>query len=147
MSKILYNYDQETGEFLSSLKAQINPISSEKKGKDVYFERAYATDKKPPKVKKNEVAVFNGKGWDIKTDFRGVVFFNKSGDISEIINIDECVPNDCSLTLPELNYQEKRRLEYPPFEDYLDGVVKNDQKQIQDYINRCLAVKAKYPKE
>lgn len=44
-------------------------------------------------------------------------------------------------------YKEKRRAEYPPMEDYLDGVVKNDQQQIQQYIQACLAVKAKYPKE
>jgi len=36
--------------------------------------------------------------------------------------------------------------EYPDFRLYLDGVVKNDQQQIQDYIDACLAVKAKYPK-
>lgn len=40
-----------------------------------------------------------------------------------------------------------RRLTYPDFRDYLDGVVKGDQDQIQAYIDACLAVKAKYPKE
>lgn len=30
--------------------------------------------------------------------------------------------------------------------DYLDGVVKGDQAQIDKYIADCLAVKAKYPK-
>jgi hypothetical protein len=39
----------------------------------------------------------------------------------------------------------KRQKEYPPITDYLDGVVKNDQMQIQTYIDACLAVKAKYP--
>lgn len=45
-----------------------------------------------------------------------------------------------------LPYSEKRRSEYPPIEDYVDGVVKGDQSQIDDYIAKCLAVKAKYPK-
>ena len=36
--------------------------------------------------------------------------------------------------------------EYPPITDYIDGVVKGDQEQIQAYIDACLAVKAKYPK-
>jgi hypothetical protein len=36
--------------------------------------------------------------------------------------------------------------EYPPIEEYIDGVVKGDQSQIDEYINKCLAVKAKYPK-
>lgn len=39
-----------------------------------------------------------------------------------------------------------RAKEYPPIEDYLDGVVKGDELQINKYINDCLAVKAKYPK-
>lgn len=44
-------------------------------------------------------------------------------------------------------YKAKRAAEYPPVADYLDAVVKGDQAQIQKYIDDCLAVKAKYPKE
>jgi hypothetical protein len=47
----------------------------------------------------------------------------------------------------ELTYAQKRAAEYPPVTDYLDGVVKGDQAQIDAYIAACLAVKAKYPKE
>ena len=43
-------------------------------------------------------------------------------------------------------YTELRRLEYPPMSDYLDGVVKGDQAQIDAYIAACQAVKDKYPK-
>lgn len=43
-------------------------------------------------------------------------------------------------------YKYKRAAEYPPMTDYLDGVVKGDQAQIDKYIADCLAVKAKYPK-
>ena len=43
-------------------------------------------------------------------------------------------------------YQRKRAAEYPPITDYLDGVVKGDQAQIDAYIAACQAVKAKYPK-
>jgi hypothetical protein len=39
-----------------------------------------------------------------------------------------------------------RANEYPPMTDYLDGVVKQDQTQIDKYIADCLAIKAKYPK-
>ena len=45
-----------------------------------------------------------------------------------------------------LTYAEKRASEYPPMTDYLDGVVKGDQAQIDKYITACLAVKTKYPK-
>ena len=43
-------------------------------------------------------------------------------------------------------YKYKRELEYPDFRDYIDGIVKGDDAQVQAYIDACLAVKAKYPK-
>ena len=43
-------------------------------------------------------------------------------------------------------YIAKRASEYPPITDYIDGVVKGDQEQIDKYIADCLAVKAKYKK-
>ena len=45
-----------------------------------------------------------------------------------------------------LQYKRARSAEYPDFKDYLDGIVKNDQEQIDAYIAACLAVKEKYPK-
>jgi len=43
-------------------------------------------------------------------------------------------------------YIAKRASEYPPITDWLDGMVKGDQAQIDKYIADCLAVKAKYKK-
>jgi len=43
-------------------------------------------------------------------------------------------------------YINKRRAEYPPIEDYLDGIVKGDTAQVDKYISDCQAVKVKYPK-
>jgi len=43
-------------------------------------------------------------------------------------------------------YIAKRQAEYPPMTDWIDGVVKGDQAQIDKYIADCQAVKAKYPK-
>ena len=43
-------------------------------------------------------------------------------------------------------YIAKRQREYPPFTDYLDGIAKGNQAQINKYIADCQAVKAKYPK-
>jgi hypothetical protein len=43
-------------------------------------------------------------------------------------------------------YKEKRAAEYPSFIDYLDGIVKGDDAQVQAYIDACNAVKNKYPK-
>jgi len=43
-------------------------------------------------------------------------------------------------------YIAKRASKYPPITDYIDGVVKGDQAQIDKYIADCLAVKARFPK-
>ena len=45
-----------------------------------------------------------------------------------------------------LEYQRLRVHEYPDMADYLDGIVKGDQAQVDAYIAACLAVKEKYPK-
>ena len=44
------------------------------------------------------------------------------------------------------DYARKRQAEYPDIYDYIDGVVKDDQEQINKYIADCQAVKDKYPK-
>ena len=43
-------------------------------------------------------------------------------------------------------YKAKRAAEYPSYTDYLDGIVKGDNAQVQAYIDACNAVKNKYPK-
>jgi hypothetical protein len=71
-------------------------------------------------------------------------------------NLDIAQPTEAQLNAFEAQANEVERLnlvkanranEYPDFKEYLDGIVKGDDAQIQKYINYCLAVKAKYPKE
>lgn len=72
-----------------------------------------------------------------------VVFDATTGTYEEL----PLTPEELALTEVTVGtYAELRAMEYPDFRDYLDGVVKNDQEQIQAYIDACLAVKAKYPK-
>ena len=64
----------------------------------------------------------------------------------------ECIDNTLVLVPNEIpdnsstEYKILRAREYPPITDYIDGVVKGDQQQIENYIARCLEIKAKYPK-
>ena len=51
------------------------------------------------------------------------------------------------VELAKTKYQRDRKAEYPPATDYLDGIVKGDQAQIDKYISDCLAIKEKFPKE
>ena len=67
-------------------------------------------------------------------------FFDKDGNK---VTIDMSAVN---AWVDPKAYVSKRQAEYPPMTDYLDGVVKGDQAQIDKYIADCQAVKAKYPK-
>jgi hypothetical protein len=61
----------------------------------------------------------------------------------------EDIPEPETIEEPEpieLTYAEKRAIEYPSINEYLDGIVKGNQAQINKYIADCLAVKQKYPK-
>lgn len=61
---------------------------------------------------------------------------------------EECLAESLRLEAEyeALEYQRLRAPEYPPVEDYVDGIVKGDQEQVDAYIAACLAVKEKYPK-
>jgi hypothetical protein len=53
---------------------------------------------------------------------------------------------ELQVKINKLDYQRNRAKEFPPITDYIDGVVKGDQAQIDKYIADCLAVKARHPK-
>ena len=54
--------------------------------------------------------------------------------------------NAVIVEMDKVAYIARRQAEYPDFKEYLDGIVKGDQAQIDKYIADCQAVKAKYPK-
>ena len=61
-------------------------------------------------------------------------------------NIEEAQAVTDKAEEANAQYQRDRQSEYPPIEDYLDGIVKGQTAQVDQYIADCLAVKAKYPK-
>lgn len=46
----------------------------------------------------------------------------------------------------EQDYRKLRRAEYPPLADFADATVKGDNAALEEYRQRCLTVKAKFPK-
>jgi hypothetical protein len=95
-----------------------------------------------------------------KVDFLKDVILQDNSDGKGVFiaewNLDIPKPTLAQLDAYESQANEIERLnivktnranEYPDFKEYLDGIVKGDDAQIQKYINDCLVVKAKYPKE
>ena len=70
----------------------------------------------------------------------GDIAYDKDGNIVEYNN------NAVEALVASEAYKAKRAAEYPPYTDYLDGIVKGDNAQVQAYIDACNAVKNKYPK-
>ncbi|HIG59047.1 MAG TPA: hypothetical protein EYQ21_06630 [Flavobacteriales bacterium] len=70
-----------------------------------------------------------------------------AADVSnKTVTFDQARWDSDQNAIASTQYQRDRQSEYPPMADYLDGIVKNDKKQINQYIDDCLAVKQKYPK-
>ena len=44
------------------------------------------------------------------------------------------------------DYYRKRLYSYPELGEFVDAWVKNDQVALEEYRQKCLAIKAKYPK-
>lgn len=91
----------------------------------VFHIPAYCIEVEPPKVEEGKILRFVNNEW-----------------------MQEDLPsNEVEEEPPrELTYADKRRMEYPPIWEYLDGIVKGDKEQVKKYIADCLAVKEKYPK-
>lgn len=48
--------------------------------------------------------------------------------------------------IASLDYVRQRITAYPELGEFVDAWVKNDQAALEEYRQKCLAVKAKYPK-
>lgn len=67
---------------------------------------------------------------------------------TKLVNVYEQVDVSKQMKQWKLdNYQILREPLYPDMAEYVDAVVKGDVEGQKDYKAKCLAVKAKYPKE
>lgn len=48
--------------------------------------------------------------------------------------------------IAEMDYVRQRLHTYPEIGEFLDAWVKNDQTALEEYRQKCLAIKARYPK-
>jgi len=145
--KKVYNYDPQTFEFIGDSIAQLDPLESEKKGKEIYLLPANATFTKAPSVKENEVAVFNPNTnrWSKKSDYRGTEYWDKKGNRYVINEIGKTVPKTALLKDPnsvdnEKNiFNMKRREAYGSIGEQLDMLywdMRNGTNKWQQHITR-----------
>lgn len=99
----IYNFDSETGEFLSAGVADTDPLD-----KAGWLIPAYATSVKPPAEQENEVAIFDGDSWYIEPDFRGKTVYRTT--TKEAVVMEEIGSISRGLTIHQ-----------PQKYDYWDG--------------------------
>lgn len=85
---IIYNYDEFTGIYTGESEASLDPEETRIQGKNVYLIPDFATTKKPPKTKQNEVAVYNN-GWEKVPDYRGMYMVDDSMQPQEVTAFGE----------------------------------------------------------
>jgi hypothetical protein len=97
-------------------------------------------------IDKALISLRPNSSWDLNGDeYSGIVWKDETQTKPTLEEINaEIVRLKAEYDAKE--YQRNRAKEYPDFKDYLDGIVKGDNAQVQAYIDACLAVKAKYPK-
>ena len=120
---IIHNYDRDTGEYVSSEEALINPENPQEP-----LIPAFATEKRPI-AKEGYTRKFNGKNW-----------FYEEIKKQEIIQPEPIV----------LSYKEKRQAEYPELGDVIDALLKaerGDSQELDEIIALRNEIKRKYPKD
>lgn len=108
---VFYTYDEKTKEFTGTQNAFIDPLETEKQGKEVYLVPPNATDKKPLDVKENQAAVFNGSEWEIIADYRNKTYYlgtepHEMKELGELPNGATFEPVEPEKTLDELKSEK-----------------------------------------
>lgn len=91
------------------------------------------------------------EGKDLEATIEVVIGQDENGsDMIEVQLVNVYDPVDVTSHIVQWklsNFAELRKAEYPPIEEYMDAMVKGDTVAMQEYSDKCLAVKAKWPKE
>lgn len=87
----LFKYDRITHEYLVTEPAPLNPVATQREGHEVYMLPSYATFLEPPKLAKNQVAIFNisEDTWQIKADYRGQYCVDSSMQPYKVLEIGD----------------------------------------------------------
>lgn len=106
--KTAYLFDEKTKEFKNEVNAQLDPLESEKAGKDIYLLPANATWSKP-EPKDGCVAIWNGKTWAMVEDHRKQEYWlpgDQYGAPAKEMKELGPLPEGATLTAPERTLEE-----------------------------------------
>ncbi len=95
-----YIFERTTGEFLREQEMHLDPLESEKQGKEVYLLSAAGTVTPPPEAQTGYAAVWNGKAWEQIEDHRGETVWKSYAESMTIKELGP-VPDGWTAEQPE----------------------------------------------
>ena len=131
---LVYNYNEETKEYLNESEAYIDPEESIAQHKPIFMLPANATFKKPPEKGSHYVYCFIKDNWVKTADYRGSRIINS--DMTIIDSIDKLgdIPKDYCLITTE---QEEILAKDPDYYIWTkDGLIKNPDYEKIKYKER-----------
>lgn len=126
---IVHTYDNKTKEYTGETIVFIDPVKSERLGREVFAFPSYCTEVEIPLCKEGYVLVFDEKNkvWNEVEDHRGTVVFNKKTAKEFLVTELGKIPDTCTfekpLTLNELRVQKVEEVENK-YKEALEEVVK-----------------------
>ena len=92
-----YKYDEDTKEHIGFQQCQLDPLESEKQGREIYLVPANCTLEIPPEHEAGKAIIFENGGWQKVADYRGRRAYNAES-LLVIDYIGNLRPGDILLT-------------------------------------------------
>lgn len=98
----IYHYD-ENGLYVGTSDAELDPAEWQINNQKVYIVPAGATEIKPPKTNKNQIAKFEGNNWVVYPDYRGQYIVNSEMNTNMVADIGELPDGYILITEAQYN--------------------------------------------
>lgn len=82
----IYHYHPETGEYMRTAEARLDPRESHIQGHEVYMIPSFATSVVPPDEEEGMARVFNVEEWSQVEDHRGEILYNATNGQSMTVS-------------------------------------------------------------
>lgn len=146
---IVHTYDSITKEYTGESIAFVDPVKSERLGREVLAFPPYCTEVKVPSCKQGYTLVFDEKNkvWNEVEDYRGTIVFDKKTAkeflITELGKIPDTYSFEKPLTLNELRVKKLEEVENS-YREALEEIIKlgKIEKKASEWddLSRCALV-------
>jgi hypothetical protein len=132
-------YDKDTFEYTCTREAELDPLESQLAGKAIYVLPANATFIELPRLKNNEVAIFNKKigAWVTKLSYKGQYKVNiNTGAVTEIKDTALLKPDEVLMTKDQYNQWVEDPLQFEIINRKLVNIANTQQYQTKYNIKK-----------